>query len=91
MSMYRPVSNAFGWINYLSWFFDKIVIDVRILDCANRIGADAIILRRPRVLRTRKDPGKFPASRLDQRLLTLAGRETQGRIWSPWTFCGRCA
>ena len=27
----------------------------------------------------------------DQRLLTLAERETQGRIWSPWTFCGRCA
>jgi hypothetical protein len=45
MSMYRPVSTDFRWINYLSWFFDKIVIDVRILDCDNRIGADAIILR----------------------------------------------
>lgn len=60
MSMYRPVSTDFRWINYLSWFFDKIVIDVRILDCANRIGADAIILRRPQVF----GPGKTLASSL---------------------------
>jgi hypothetical protein len=34
--MYRPVSTISRRIDCLSWFFGKIVIDVRILDCTSR-------------------------------------------------------
>ena len=33
--MYRPVSAVFRWIACLSWFFDGIVMGVRIPDCAS--------------------------------------------------------